>query len=74
MREKLRAMASKPIERDESDHIPDKVEMDRVRIQGNFGTVDDDSDRSLKKGVIRGIKDGRSTVRLRCVGSQSQGP
>ena len=78
MREKLRAMASKPIEKDKPDHIPDKLEMGSSphsrKIRYGPRTTEDDSDRSLKKGVTRGIKDGRSPVRLRCIGSQSQGP
>ena len=77
MREKLRAMASKPNERNEPDHIPDKLEIGSSphlrKLRHGPRTTEDDSDSSLKKGVTRGIKDGRSTVRLRCVGSQSQG-
>ena len=80
MREKLRAMTSKPVEEgDKLDHVSDKPDVGSWsspsrNIRHSPRSVGDDPDRSLKEKVIQGIKDGRSAARLRCVGSQSQGP
>ena len=78
MREKLRAMTSKPVEGDKPGHVSGKPEMGSrshsKKIRHGPRTAEDDPDPSLKKKVVQVIKDGRSTARLRCVGSQSQGP
>ena len=78
MRERLRAMTSKPVEGENPDHTPDKPEMGSSshskKIRHGPRTAEDDLGRSLKERVVQGIKDGRSIAHLRCVGSQSQGP
>jgi len=75
MREKLRAMTSKPVgDGCKLEHVPDTPDMGSSSQSKNSPqSAEDGPSCSLKKKVIQDIKDERSTARLRCVGSQSQG-
>jgi hypothetical protein len=80
MREKLRVMTSKPVEKgNKPGPVPDKPDAGSSssplrRVRNGLRNAEDDPGRSLKQKAIQFIKDGRSTTRLRCIGSQSQGP
>jgi hypothetical protein len=76
MREKLRAMSSKPVgDGDKPDYVPDKTDIGSSSSHSKNGprNAEGEPDRSLLKKLTRDIKDERSTARLRCIGSQSQG-
>ncbi len=76
MREKLMAMSSKPVgDGDKLDCVPDKPDMGSLSSHLKIGprNAEDESGRSLKKKMTEDIRGGRSTARLRCIGSQSQG-
>ena len=76
MREKLRAMTSKPVgDGDKLDYVPDKPDTgsSSSHLKNGPRNAEGESGRSLKKKMTEGIRGGRSTARLRCIGSQSQG-
>ena len=76
MREKLRAMTSKPAgDGDKLDHGPDKPDIgsSSSHLKSGPWNAEGEPVRSLKKRLTQGIKDEQSTARLRCIGSQSQG-
>ena len=76
MREKLRAMISKRVgDEDKFDHVPDKPDMgsSSSHLKDGPRNAEGEPGRSLKKEMAEGIRGGRSTARLRCIGSQSQG-
>lgn len=76
MREKVKAMTSKPAgDGDKLDHGPDKPDIGSRSSHSKSGPRNAEGEpvRSLKKGLTQCIKDERSTARLRCIGSQSQG-
>ena len=76
MREKLRAMTSIPMGvGDKPEYVPDKPGVGSSGSHSKNGPKNAESEpgRSLKKELTQDIKDERSTPRLRCIGSQSQG-
>ena len=75
MREKLRAMTSKPAgDGDKLDYVPDKPDMgpSSSHLKNGPRNAEGEHGHSLKKEMTEGIRSRRSTARLRCIGSQSQ--
>jgi hypothetical protein len=78
MREQLIAMTPKPVEGGKPEPVPEKVDMSSSswpkKVRHSPQDAEDDPGGSLKERVIQDIKDRRSAIQLRCIGSQSQAP